>query len=72
MSANRFDVEVLSDGKIKVTSPGGFAKEVHADADEFLDMMKDLAGGEVATKKIQPNLANPHGQSQGSGQQHKH
>lgn len=61
---NQFIIEVLEDGKIKVTSPGGFDASIHKDADDFLQYIKDLAGGPCETKKLQPTL--------GNAQQHHH
>lgn len=69
---NQFEVTILPDGKIRVTSPGGFSKDVHADADRFLDLIKDLAAGDVETKQLKPTLGNPHAQSMGHGMGHKH
>jgi hypothetical protein len=69
---NTFSVEILPDGKLKITAPGGFSPETHQDADEFVAMMKDLMGGECETKKMQPHLGNPHTQQQGQGQHHSH
>lgn len=69
---NTFQVEVLADGRIKITSPGGFSPEIHASADEFLAMIQELAGGPVETKKLQPSLGNPHAQGHSHGQGHHH
>lgn len=57
---NNFDVEVMPDGKIKVTSTGGFNKETHNDADEFLALVKSLAGGETVTRKLPPKPQERH------------
>lgn len=69
---NTFDIQVLPDGKIRVTAAGGFSREVHADADALLEMIKNLAGGEVETKQLKPNLADPHSQQHGHNHGHKH
>lgn len=69
---NKFQIEILPDGKIKVTSPGGFSPEAHADADRLVDMVKALAGGACETKRLQPHLGNPMAQQQGHGHRHRH
>lgn len=69
---NTFEIQIESDGKIRIVSPGGFADTVHADADRFLAMVKELAGGSVEVKNLKPNLANPMSQSLGGQQQHRH
>ena len=70
---NTFNVEIMPDGKIKVTSPGGFSKETHADADEFIALIKELSGGDVEVKQLKPNLGNPHAHQHGVGAgQHTH
>lgn len=51
MAANKFVMEVLSDGKISVESVGGFAGTVHKDADELLRDMQKLAGGAFTVRK---------------------
>ena len=65
--ANEFQIEILEDGKISIRSVGSFDKTVHRDADEFLEMIKELAGGEVEVKKLQPGL----GQHTHTHQHHK-
>lgn len=64
---NQFVIEILPDGKIKVTSPGGFSREMHQDADDFLAFIKDLAGGPCETKVNKPSLGNPHQQGHSHG-----
>ncbi len=69
---NNFEVTVLPDGTISVKSPGGFTREVHAEADAFIDLIKELAGGTVETKALKPNLGNPHAQQHSHGHHHSH
>lgn len=64
--ANEFQIEVLADGKIKVTAPGGFDADRHMDADEFLKFIEGMAGGKVERKSLQPH------QHQHHGHQHRH
>ena len=66
---NEFEITILEDGKISVKSIGGFSSTIHKDADAFLAFIKELAGGEVTTKKATPNLGNP---QQGHTHGHKH
>lgn len=67
-----FEVSVEADGKIRVNSPGGFSKEKHQDADEFLAFIQALAGGSVEVKQNKPSLANPHGHIHGHHHAHRH
>ena len=46
-----FQIEVLADGKFKVTAPGAFSPQVHASADELLDLIVKLSGGEIVEQK---------------------
>ena len=69
MPDNEFILENLADGRIKVTSTGGFDQEIHQSAEDFLQYVKDLAGGKVETKKNQQHLHSPH-HSHAKGQQH--
>lgn len=70
---NRFTVEVLEDGRVKITSVGGFSQEIHASAEEYLEFMKKQLGGDWTTKKLKPSLLHPqlHTHSHG-GQHHSH
>jgi hypothetical protein len=77
IQGNQFIIEVLADGKLKITAPGGFSPEVHADADELLALAVSLMGGPCETKQNLPTL----GLSQhvagglhhhGDGKWHKH
>lgn len=72
MSDNQFRIEVMPDGKIKVTSEGGFSQEKHLDADQFLAFIADLAGGAIKTKRLAPTLGNPHSHSHKHGHHHTH
>ena len=44
-------VEILDDGRIKMTTPGISAAN-HRAADQFLELVNELMGGEVETTKI--------------------
>ena len=69
MAANRFILEVVEDGKVKVDSAGSFDGQTHKDADEILQFIKDAMGGEcVRTRKEQGTL-NP--QQNQKKQQHR-
>jgi hypothetical protein len=68
---NEFDVKVLPDGKIEVTSPGSFSGAIHEDADKFLEMIQELAGGATIKKKLQQTLGNAQ-QEHTHKHQHRH
>lgn len=70
MARNCFTMEVLEDGRIKVTQEGGFDGAKHMSADEFLKYLNELAGGEAETKK-RPQSLNPQAQQHGH-HHHKH
>ena len=44
-------VEILDDGRIKTTTPGISAAN-HRAADQFLELVNELMGGEVETEKV--------------------
>lgn len=69
---NEFNVEVLEDGRIKVTSPEGFSPELHLKAEEFLAMLEGLAGGSVETKTLKPNLGSLTSKPHQHGKGHHH
>ena len=58
MASNKFIMEVLPDGRIKVVNEGGFDAAVHADADKLLEYLKSLTGGDVEVKS-KPQSLNP-------------
>jgi hypothetical protein len=60
---DNFDIEIQEDGKMKVTSTGGFSKVNHSDADDVLRFIKEAMNGECITKKLPRDLANPHQES---------
>lgn len=64
---NAFEITVEADGKIKVASNGKFSPEQHKNADEFMEFIKNLAGGEVAKTKVTHGHTHSHGQ-----QRHTH
>lgn len=54
MAETIMDVEILADGKVSVTT-GDVGETVHLDADELLEELSDLLGGEVTrTKREHP------------------
>lgn len=55
MSTNKngeFKIEILADGKIKVTADGAFSPSVHASADELLALIVKLSGGEIEQRSL--------------------
>ena len=50
MADNKFSIEILEDGKISIDS-NSFDGKVHADADKFLKVLKELMGGPTETIK---------------------
>jgi len=67
---NSFDIVILPDGRIKVTNEGGFAPDIHTDADNLLELLKDLAGGECKVTKHAKTLGNPQTQTQQQNLKH--
>lgn len=48
--ADKMKMEILDDGTITVTTDGVSGKN-HKSADEFLEMLEEMTGGEHNTKK---------------------
>ena len=69
---NQFDIEVLPDGKIKVTAKGGFSQQLHKDADEFLKFIQEATGGETKTRNLRPGLGNPQHHHHHGHEHHHH
>lgn len=72
MAQNQIDFEILEDGTVKWTSPGGFDQEHHESADMALQMIKNLMGGDCTTETVKNNLASPHSHQHGDGKHHHH
>lgn len=50
--ATNIDVEILEDGKLKVTT-SAIADSLHLDADNLLDDLNEIIGGEVVKENYQ-------------------
>lgn len=70
---DRINYEIMPDGVIKLTTDAVSAAN-HAAADELLDMIESMSGGErkTTTKLGKEHVAAMHSHSHGPGQQHHH
>lgn len=55
MTKNTFEIEILDDGRIKVSTTG-FDGVIHSKADDFVKAMNEAFGNPVEVTKRKPHL----------------
>lgn len=68
-----FNVEILPDGTIKATANCAWGPEIHQQADDFMAMLEDMAGGKVESKPLHGHgKMHSHVHADGSVTHHSH